>query len=52
LAATFALIIAQPLGPFFQERITTSADMSTMEILGVWRTNTGGLPVHRIDTRS
>jgi hypothetical protein len=52
LAATFALIIAQPLGPFFQERITTSADMSTMEILGVWRTNTGGLPVHRIDTHS
>ena len=52
LAATLALLIAQPLGPFFQERITTSADMSTMEILGVWRTNTSGLPVHRIDTHS
>ncbi len=52
LAATFALIIAQPLGPFFQEHVTTSADMSTMEILGVWRTNTADLPIHRIDTRS
>jgi len=52
LATTLALLIAQPLGPFLQERITTSADMSTMEILGVWRTNTGGVPVHRIDTRS
>jgi len=52
LAATLALLIAQPLGPFFQERITTSADMGTMEILGVWRTNIGGLPVHRIDTHS
>jgi hypothetical protein len=52
LATTFALLIAQPLGPFLQERITTSADMSTMEILGVWQTNAGGVPVHRIDTRS
>jgi len=52
LATTLALLIAQPLGPFLQERVTTSADMSTMEILGVWRTNTGGVPVHRIDTRS
>jgi len=52
LATTLALLIAQPLGPFLQEHVTTSADMSTMEILGVWRTNTGGVPVHRIDTRS
>jgi len=51
-AATLALILTQPLGPLLQERITTSADMSTMEIVGVWRTNTGSVPVHRIDTRS
>ncbi len=51
-AATLALILAQPVGPLLQARVTTSADMSTMEILGVWRTNTVGLPVHRVDTRS
>ena len=51
-AATLALLAAQPVGPLLQERITTSADMSTMQILGVWRTNTSGLPVHRVDTRS
>jgi hypothetical protein len=51
-AAIVALILSQPLGPLMQERITTSADMSTMHILGVWRTNTSGLPVHRVDTRS
>jgi hypothetical protein len=51
-ATTFALLLAQPLGPLVQQRITTSADVSTLEILGVWRTNTGGLPVHRVDTRS
>ncbi len=52
LATTLALLIAQPLGPFLQEHVTTSADMGAMEILGVWRTNTSGVPVHRIDTRS
>ena len=52
LAATIALLIAQPLGPLLQERITTSAEMSAMQISGVWRTNTSGLPVHRVDTHS
>jgi hypothetical protein len=52
LAATMALLMAQPLGPLVQERVTTSADMGTMEILGVWRVNNSGLPVHRVDTRS
>ena len=51
-AATLALLVSQPVGPLIQERITTSADMSTMQILGVWRTNSGGLPVHRVDTQS
>ena len=51
-AATIALLLAQPLGPLLQERITTSADMGAMEILGVWRVNNSGVPVHRVDTRS
>jgi hypothetical protein len=51
-AATVALLLAQPLGPLLQERITTSADMGAMEILGVWRVNSSGVPVHRVDTRS
>ena len=51
-AATLALLVSQPIGPLLQERITTSAEMSTMQILGVWRTNTSGLPVHRVDTQS
>ncbi len=51
-AATLALLFAQPLGPLMQEHVTTSADMRTMEILGVYRTNSAGVPVHRVDTRS
>jgi hypothetical protein len=51
-AAIVALVLSQPVGPLLQERITTSADMGTMEIVGVWRTNTSGVPVFRVDTRS
>ncbi len=51
-AATLALLVAQPIGPLVQEYITTSADMRTMEILGVTQTNSAGIPVHRVDTRS
>jgi len=51
-AAILALLLAQPIGPLLQERVTTSADMSTMQILGAWRVNTSGLPVLRVDTRS
>ncbi len=51
-AATLALLFAQPVGPLVQEYVTTSADMTNMEILGVTRTNSTGLPVHRVDTRS
>lgn len=50
--ATIALLLSQPVGPLLQERVTTSADMSTMEILGVRRVNTYGLPVYSVDTRS
>jgi hypothetical protein len=51
-AAILALLFSQPVGPLLQERVTTSADMSTMQILGIWRVNTSGVPVHRVDTRS
>ena len=51
-AAVLALLFSQPIGPLLQERITTSADMRTLRILGIWRINTSGVPVHRVDTRS
>jgi hypothetical protein len=50
--ATLALLLAQPLGPLLQARVTTSADMSAMEILGVRPVHTFGPPVHCVDTRS
>jgi hypothetical protein len=50
--ATLALLLAQPLGPLLQERVTTSADMSAMEILGVRAVNTFGPSVYCVDTQS
>jgi len=51
-AVTLALLLAQPLGTLLQARVTTNSYLDTMEIIGIRRTNTAGLPVHRVDTRS
>lgn len=49
IAATLALIIAQPIGPQLQERITTCADMGDLEIVAVRRL---GAQAHYVETRS
>ncbi len=49
IAATVALIIAQPIGPKLQERITTCADMGDLAIVAVRRL---GEKVHYVETRS
>lgn len=52
LAATLALLLAQPIGPLLQQRITTSADVAGAEIVSVQRVHTIGLPVHRVEVWS
>jgi hypothetical protein len=37
IAATLALIVAQPIGPKLQEHITTCADLGDLEVVGVRR---------------
>jgi hypothetical protein len=49
IAATLALIAAQPLGPKLQEHITTSADMGDLEIRAVRRL---GPKSHYVATQS
>lgn len=51
LTATLALMVAQPLGPIIQERITTLADMGDMTITGVKQVSHGGLTVHQVTTQ-
>jgi hypothetical protein len=50
LAATAAVILAQPLGPQLQTHVTTSADLGELVIKGVRREERGSLVVHFIET--
>jgi hypothetical protein len=47
IAATLALIVAQPIGPRLQESITTCADMGDLEIVSVRRI---GPKAHYVET--
>jgi hypothetical protein len=48
LAATFAVIIAQPLGLLIQERVTTSTDIAGLRVAEVTRQVVGRLIIHRV----
>ena len=48
---TLAMVLAQPLGQFLQERVTTSAATSGLEIATIMRSQRGDMPVHRVMTR-
>lgn len=48
LAATLAVIVAQPLGLLVQEQITTSAEVSGLRIAEVTRQGVGRLTIHRV----
>jgi hypothetical protein len=49
IAATLALIVAQPLGPKLQQHVTTCGDMGDLEIVSVRRI---GQRAHYVETRS
>ena len=49
MAATLAMIVAQPLGPKLQQHITTSGDMGDLEIVSIRRL---GKNAHYVETRS
>jgi hypothetical protein len=50
-AATLALIVAQPLGFYIQEHITTSGDPEGLEIVRISPSRRGRLQAHRVVTR-
>lgn len=53
IAATLALILAQPIGPLLQEKVTTLADMGDLEITSVRPLGSRGtLKVHYVETFS
>jgi len=48
---TMVLMLAHPLGPLVQERITTLARLDSLEVKGINITTRGGIPLHRVMTR-
>jgi uncharacterized protein DUF6391 len=49
--ATLGFMIAQPLAPLIQERITTSGDPGGMTIVDVYPVSKGNVTIHRVLTR-
>jgi len=49
--ATLALILAQPLGLWLQERITTSGEMGDLHVIEIVTNRRGGLTAYRVVTR-
>ncbi len=49
LAATIAVMAAQPLGLLVQERLTTSTDLEEMTIKGVTRQEVGRVVIHKVE---
>ncbi len=49
LAATLAVVVAQPLGLLVQERITTSADVAGLVIKGVSKQEFGRFTMHKVE---
>ena len=49
-AATVGIVLAQPLGPILQARVTTQAQVGDLRIVSVTREDKGGLVVHHVRT--
>lgn len=49
---TMALILVQPLGPVFQQRVTTNANPGSLSIYEITRFLRHGINMHRVTTHS
>lgn len=52
LFGTAALILARPLGPTLQRKVTVDANPGNLQITGISRHILNGMPAHRIRTQS
>jgi hypothetical protein len=48
---TLGMMVAQPLGPKVQQRVTTCPDTLGMQVVRIERTKRGDTPIHRVQTR-
>jgi hypothetical protein len=52
LFSVIALLLARPLGPLMQRKITVNADPGDLRIAGISRHSLNGVPAHRIRTQA
>lgn len=52
LLAAAAVVVARPLGPRIQQRITTSGDPGDLEVLDIRLSQRAGMVAHRVTTTS
>jgi hypothetical protein len=50
MMVTIGIIIAQPLGPLVQAKVTTDGDIAELEVTEITRFERQGTPVHRVKT--
>jgi len=50
VASTLGVILAQPLGPKLQARVTTESDLEDLRITGISREKKGNVTVHHVHT--
>ena len=50
MLATFALILAQPVGLLIQERVTTSGEPGDLQVVDITLSNQGRMKAHRVLT--
>lgn len=51
MMATMALILSQPLGYLFQERVTTSGEPGDLEVVAINATKRGRINAYRVITQ-
>ncbi|MCW5875981.1 MAG: hypothetical protein KIS85_03775 [Anaerolineales bacterium] len=52
VASVFGLLLARPLGSWLQKYVTTSADVGSLQVLSIQRTQRGHTTLHRVETHS
>ncbi len=50
MMATFALILAQPVGLLVQERVTTSGEPGDLQVVNITPSTQGRMKAHRVLT--
>lgn len=52
LLSTFALLVARPIGTRLQQRVTTSTDLASLQVITITRSQRGQTILHRVETTS